>query len=226
MKLTMKPLTLLLVAFWVTVNLASSVTAQCVACKTSGACFTCKPAANGGCECAPVQCDDCVVSIPCPRKGGCGDGGGDVVIIDAKSARSDVRRQEVGSRQKAYKVNAGIIREIAQRHPRFARMLAGLNKAGGIKTWSRVTSFPAPLEASEVENWLKPPEETRDFFKAYQARRVPGAELVVYEFTVEEVDASHAVIRGEIMSGFPDDPPGTMLVIEVVKGRAVNWRVD
>jgi len=168
----------------------------------------------------------CVVSIPCPRKGGCGEGGVDGDIIDAKFAKRSVRRQEGGGRHKAYRLNPGIIREIAQRHPRFARMLASLNRAGGIKEWSSVTSFPAPLEASEVENWLKPPAETRDFFKAYQTRRVPGAQLIVYEFTVEEVDALHAVIRGKIVSGFPDDPPGTALVIEVVKGKAVNWRVD
>lgn len=224
MKLTMKSLMFLLVAFWVTIALAPSVTAQCVACKTSARCFTCKPAANGGCECSPVQCEDCVISIPCPRSGGCVDGSGGV-IGDAKFVKTTARCQEAEAQPKGYQVNAEVIRSIAQQHPRFARMLASLNKVGGIKSWSRVTSFPARLEASEVENWLKPPAETQNFFKEYQTRRVPGAKLLVYEFTVENVDPSYAVIRGEVVSGFPDDPPGATLVIEVVKGKAVNWRV-
>ena len=52
-----------------------------------------------------------------------------------------------------------------------------------------------------------------------------GAPQVVYEFTVEEIDASRAVIRGQIVSGFADDPPGTTLEIEVVNGKAANWRI-
>ena len=169
-----------------------------------------------------VKCDDCVLSIPCPRQGGCGDGSG-VVVSDAKFAKGAVRCQ--GADTKGYEVDAATIRAVAQRHPRFARMLASLNSVGGVKSWARVSSFPAPLEASEVENWLKPPAETREFFQAYQKRRVPGAKLIVYEFTTEQVDGSHAVIRGEVVSGFAGDPAGKTLLMEVVDGKVANWKV-
>lgn len=123
------------------------------------------------------------------------------------------------------KVDESVIMEIAQLHPRFATMLASLNKVGGAQSWSRVSSFPARLEASEVENWLKPPAETKAFFREYRKRRVKDAKLLVYEFTLSKLDDTRAVIRGTVVEGFADDPAATELEIELVNNRVARWNL-
>lgn len=121
------------------------------------------------------------------------------------------------------KVDEATIREIGQRHPRFATMLASLNKTGGLKSWARVSSFPARLDASEVENWLKPPTETKVFFREYNKRHVSGAKLIVYEFTLSKHAETHAVIGVKVINGFPGDPPADGLEIELLGGHVIRW---
>lgn len=131
--------------------------------------------------------------------------------------------QEVSAQTSGVKVDEATIREIGQRHPRFATMLASLNKAGGLKSWASVSSFPARLDASEVENWLKPPAETKAFFREYKKRRVPGAKPIVYEFTLSKLAETHAVISVKVVNGFPGDPPTDGLEIELVNGHVLRW---
>jgi hypothetical protein len=179
------------------------VSAQCVKCKSSGGRFVCGPSANGGCECSPVMCEDCVVSIPCPGPHPC----------DRTPALTGLG------------FDVKLIREVAQRHPRFAIMLASLNKTGGLKGWARVSSMPARLDSSEVENWLKPRAEAKEFFQEYQKRRVPGADPVEYEFTLEGDSKTRGVVRGKVLTGFPDDPAGTQLRIEIENEKVARWEV-
>lgn len=184
-------------------TLTPGVSAQCVKCKSSAGCFVCAPSANGGCECSPVMCEDCVLSFPCPGPRPC----------DRTPAITGLS------------FDATLIREVAQRHPRFAIMLASLNKTGGLKGWARVSSMPARLDSSEVENWLKPSAETKEFFQEYHKRHVPDAGPVEYEFTLEGDSKTRAVVHGKVLSGFPDDPAGTQMRVEIENGKVVRWEV-
>ncbi len=124
-----------------------------------------------------------------------------------------------------YKVADETILEVGQVHPRFAVALAVLNKAGGLKNWAQISSFPARLEALEVVNWLKPHTETKVFFREYSKRRVEGAKLIVIEFNLSKIDETRAIIKGNIIEGFPDDPAATHLEIELAGAKVAHWNV-
>jgi hypothetical protein len=104
-------------------------------------------------------------------------------------------------------------------------MLVSLNKTGGLKGWAQVSSMPARLYTSEVENWLRPRAEAREFFQEYRKRGVTGASPVEYEFTVEGDSKTRAVVHGKVLSGFPDDPAGTQLRLELENGKVIRWEV-
>lgn len=127
-------------------------------------------------------------------------------------------------RRTGQKIDDSIIREIGQAHPRFATMLATMNKVGGIKDWMQVHQVAAPIYPSDVENWLKPDKETGDFFRDYRKRLVPNADPPVFEFTLQ-VTGEHAVLQGKVIKGFDSDPAGTNLEIDLDAGKVVNWKV-
>ena len=104
-------------------------------------------------------------------------------------------------------------------------MLATMNKVGGIKDWMQVHQVAAPIYTSDVENWLKPDNEVRDFFRQYRKRQVPDAEAPVYEFTLQVIGGEHAVLQGKVIKGFDGDPAGTNLEIEFAGGKVVNWKL-
>lgn len=151
-------------------------------------------------------CSDRVVSIACLRKDGC----------PARAIQSE----------SGIKISEKTILEIAPIHPRFAIALASLNKVGGLKGWTKFSAFPAPLTASEVANWLKPNEEVKSFFRDYAARRVVGADIIEIEFTLTNIDDTHARISGKIIHHFPEDPPQTQLDIEIDRGKVISWSVN
>ena len=187
--------------------LAPDAAAQCVQCKVSGGCFTCAPATTGGCECSPVQCQDCVVTNPCRKSADCG--GGFEPPEDA-----------------SFHVSETAILEIAQAHPRFALALIRLNKLGGLKTWAQYSTFPARLESSDVANWLKPQSEAAAFFKEYNTtRRVAGADIIVYEVKVDKTDAAHATLHLTVLKGFSQDPAATDLYVDFTDGKVTGWRL-
>jgi len=172
--------------------------------------FVCAPSTNGGCQCATVGSgqQDCVISIPCSSSVRCEQGA------------------SVASQQRAgLKIDNSIIREIGQTHPRFAAMLATMNKVGGIKDWMQVHQVAAPIYTSDVENWLKPDNEVRDFFRQYRKRQVPDAEAPVYEFTLQITEGERAVLQGKVIKGFDGDPAGSNLEIEFAGGKVVNWKL-
>ncbi len=124
-----------------------------------------------------------------------------------------------------FKVADEAILEIGQVHPRFAVALASLNKVGGLKNWAQVSSYSARLEALEVVNWLKPDVETKAFFREYNKRHVEGAKLIVIEFSLSKIDETRAIIRGNIIEGFLDDPAATHLEIELAGAKVAHWNV-
>lgn len=197
----------LILALFALCALAPDAAAQCVQCKVSGGCFTCAPAATGGCECSPVQCQDCVVTNPCRKASDCG--GSVEPPVDAN-----------------FVVPEPTIVEIAQLHPRFALALIRLNRAGGVKTWARYSSFPSRLETADVAHWLKPRPDTEAFFKEYNtARRAAGADIIVYEVTASKVDSSRATLHLKVVKGFAQDPAATDLYIDFTDGKASGWRL-
>ena len=188
--------------------------AQCVQCKPSGNCLVCGPSTTGGCTCVIAGCDTCIIDSPCVRGKGC--------IEDSSPTVN-------GSTSKI-KIDDATILEIGKANPRFAVALALLNRAGGIKDWAKFYSYPAKVESSEVIHWLKlnlpqTPADTKAFFRTYK-RRVASKKSLTIEFTVNNVDDSHAVIRANITGPYSEDPPTTQLEIEVVNGKAADWRVS
>jgi hypothetical protein len=121
--------------------------------------------------------------------------------------------------------DAAVIRQVAETHPRFAIMLVSLNKTGGLKRWARVYSMPARLYSSEVENWLKPRSEAKEFFQEYQKRHVAGAAPIEYEFTLEGDSKTRAMVYGKVVTGFPEDPAGMRLKLEIDNKKVVRWEV-
>jgi hypothetical protein len=212
---TTKCLTLRLGLFITLAAFAPTVAAQCVQCVDSGGAFSCGPSKNGGCLCAPVGADrgDCVLTTPCRAADGkqpatdCGGGG--------------------STRSTGIRIEPDIIRSIGEVHPRFATMLASINKTGGLKKWMQVYQLAAPLNSSDVENWLKPEDdkEVLTFFKKYKKRYVRDAAPVVYEFTVEAIDETHSIIHGKVVSAFAGEPVDSVLTIELNDGKVMHWEV-
>ena len=208
-RMLMSFLTLVLTLAFATIS--ARTVAACVNCKTSQNCLVCAPATNGGCECSTFSCADCIISQPCAHGRICSPG-------ELSSSSVDISASGM-------KVDEATILKIGEVHPRFAIALAIMNRYGGAKSWSKITSFPAHVESSEVSNWLKPFEVTKGFFQEYAQRRVAGAKLISMEFTSNKIDETHSIIRGTIIEGFADDPPETQLEIRLEKSLVVSWHV-
>lgn len=208
MKTFSRSFSVLSIAFFIIAALAQETSAQCVNCKAVGGAFTCVPSQNGGCQCSPVGpgSQDCVISIPCSMS------------IKCEQGASVATQKRAG-----LKIDNSTIRQIGQAHPRFATMLAAMNKAGGIKDWMQVHQVAAPIYTADVENWLKPDNEVQDFFREYHNRQVPNAEPPVYEFTLQVSDGGHSVLQGKVIKGFDGDPAATNLEIELTGGKVINW---
>lgn len=195
-----------LVAFTVFTTVAAAQGSVCVNCSVdSGGCFRCRAAPSGGCTCSFVTCASCQIDEPCAAGHSC--------LLN--------RPQSAG-----IKVDEATILQIAQIHPRFAAALAVVNKAGGLRNWSKIYFLPARLEASEVANWLKPPAAVEGFFSAYKERVVPKAKSIAVEFNLTHVNATQSTIRGNIVQRFSDDPPETQLEIMLNDGQVTSWQVQ
>lgn len=212
MKKLTRSTTLLFPVFLILTALVQEASAQCVQCKATGGAFNCVPSTNGGCQCATVGPgnQDCVISNPCSRGINC--------VQDTSLATKGIKHAGL-------KLDDSLIREIGQTHPRFATMLASINKAGGLKDWTQVHQFAAPVNTADLENWLKPEDEAQTFSREYKRKQVPNAEPVVYEFTLQIIDGTRSVLHGKVIKGFDADPAGTTLEIEFVESKAASWKL-
>ena len=183
---------------------APNAAAQCVQCEPDAGCYSCGPSTRGGCRCQPASCFDCLVTTPCSDR---------------------IKCRPSGEREAGIKFDETVITEIGQVHPRFAVALISLNKVGGLKDWTKFSTFPARLEASEVVNWLKPRAEAKDFYLDYTGRRVADAAPITIEFDLERVNDIRVIIKGRITNTISDDPPQTQLELELEKGRVVKWNL-
>lgn len=125
-----------------------------------------------------------------------------------------------------------LIREIAVKHPRFAATLAGLNNGGGLTdAYSKIFWTPVEITQNDVEWWLKPGQQSAEFFKALseKARSINqnGAPPTIYELTLEQLpDPSLATFRLRVVNGNAVDPSYSLLEVDLVNGKAKGWRIN
>lgn len=194
-------------------------TGDCVKCGMQGSCKACK-SGNEGLSCITPDCNNCMV-------------------YDACSGESQLKRRSPDSDGQAavkpgrgsgslplnpFKLDASLIREIAQFHPRFAATLANINTFGGFTAKViRVHWTPVEIYAQDID-WFLNGCPRSGFFEEYTRR---GQELnlqiqkgliedIVYELSIESLDADINIIRLSMQNdprNITVDPPYSLLEI-------------
>jgi hypothetical protein len=198
------------------------VHAQCVYCKPKKSVFVCAPATSGGNECATDEdATLCGLDSPC---------GGE---LQRPTVQSKIR------------LNEQILKEIGKVQPRFAVILAFVNRQNLLsKGQARIFMMPGEISEDDVEQAINPSLKktlTKEYLKELRDRTQKGNQAEVspleYEITLEESsNFSTGLIRLKVVLGYEFDLVYSTLEINVeTKGKtasekkiwqASNWRIN
>ena len=185
-----------------------AVSPQCVACFRQRAadgswnCWECVPAASGSTSCRTRSCESCShTGAKCPSHPG------------FEEQRLDDRAKE------KFRIDDNTIREIAQKHPRFAATLAQNNSEGWDSRYYETKWVVFPLSPGDVEYWLRPrtDREARAFFKQVKEQSRWIDDVATYEVEVIDKDASKDLTLSVVGDLPANDPQYRTLRMTLIK---------
>jgi hypothetical protein len=186
---------------------------QCVACfrqrgsDGSWNCWECVSAASGSTSCRTPKCESFThTGSPYPSRPGF----------------EEQRSSNLGEGK--FKIDNDTIREIAQKHPRFAATLAQSNSEGWDSRSYETKWVVFPLSAGDVEYWLRPrtDREAQVFFKQVKEQARWIDDIVTYEVKVIETDTSKNLTLSVVGDLPANDPSYRTLHMTLVK-RGIVW---